>query len=321
MIERKTFEHGDTQDEFTVVMEGNHLVADEIDLLSLSTRRVSSAAEEGVLSNETLYAFFCAVHNLETSPTNTIKDSLDRIHDKAVGSNLTKSDRVSIRNKIRAFVKEHGVSSLVFATLISIPGTFGIYIESQANTVGKNFYSHKNNIIDTTLNMDVVPIMESIADRESIEIDTDKINPKEISNIDLLSIPYAQKVLNINFEQSTKNSISKNLGNILSIPNTTSRYPVGESAYIYFINKAASYYKVSSSIMVNIIKCESQFEPEIPNSQSSGAYGIAQFMPNTFYNKKINPYISYGIGNPYAQIAEMAKLISEKQIWRWSCAP
>lgn len=324
MIERKTFEHSETQDGFTtVVIEGGHLIADEETLLSLSIRRASSAVEEGTLSAETLYAFFSAVNNLDAIP-DIAKDSFERISSVAIESDIHTDRKTYIRKRTRDFIKEHGFSGIAFAALISIPGAFGIYIESGGNSVGSNFYSviQKENAISTRLmDIDAPAIIETLNDKKSIDTDTSK---KQKVSVNLLSIPYAQAVLNIKFEKPVKNFLQKPdkiLGKVLSIPTSKSGYPTGEKAYISFINKAAFNYRVSSSIMEKIIKCESQFEPEIPNSQSSGAYGIAQFMPNTFNNNKINPYISYGISNPYAQIAEMAKLISENQIWRWSCAP
>ncbi len=90
----------------------------------------------------------------------------------------------------------------------------------------------------------------------------------------------------------------------------------GEAEYINVINAAALEYNVSTSLLESILSCESGYNPNAYNP--SGASGIAQFMPSTFYGSW-NPYRSEGLWNPDAQIYAMALKISEGGLNAWVC--
>jgi hypothetical protein len=92
---------------------------------------------------------------------------------------------------------------------------------------------------------------------------------------------------------------------------------VGASNYSQMIDAAASQYGVSSSLMNKIIACESGYNPNAHNP--SGATGIAQFMPSTFY-ASWNPYKGEGIYSAHAQIYAMALKISQGGVSAWVCS-
>lgn len=98
--------------------------------------------------------------------------------------------------------------------------------------------------------------------------------------------------------------------------NTT--YAFGYSAYQAVIHEAASKYGVNPDIMNNIIECESGFNPNSYNSYS-GATGIAQFLPGTYYGSWNIYKDQYPISSPIGQIYAMALKISEGGVHAWAC--
>jgi hypothetical protein len=88
------------------------------------------------------------------------------------------------------------------------------------------------------------------------------------------------------------------------------------NSYQSIINAASAKYGVSAALMNSIIACESGYNPYAQNP--SGASGIAQFMPSTFYGSW-NIYSSGGIWNAQAQIYAMALKISEGGLDAWTC--
>ena len=88
------------------------------------------------------------------------------------------------------------------------------------------------------------------------------------------------------------------------------------SQYGSIIDAAAAKYGISSTLMNSIISCESGYNPQAYNP--SGASGIAQFMPSTFYSSW-NIYSSGGLWNPVAQIYAMALKISQGGVNAWTC--
>ncbi len=97
-------------------------------------------------------------------------------------------------------------------------------------------------------------------------------------------------------------------------PSTT--YLSGENTYLPTINAAASKYGLNPELLISIISCESGFNPQAYNP--SGASGIAQFIPSTFYGSW-NIYSSGGLWNPTAQIYAMALKISQGGLTAWVC--
>lgn len=94
-------------------------------------------------------------------------------------------------------------------------------------------------------------------------------------------------------------------------------YAAGEAVYQGVINAAASQYGVSAAVMDAVIACESGFNPNSYNA-SSGASGIAQFLPSTWYEAS-NPFRGDSIWDPDAQIDRMAQTISQGGAHDWSC--
>ena len=99
----------------------------------------------------------------------------------------------------------------------------------------------------------------------------------------------------------------------ITSPNT---YSSGESTYLPTINAAAAKYGLNPELLISIISCESGFNPRAYNP--SGASGIAQFMPSTFYGSW-NIYSSGGLWNPTSQIYAMALKISQGGLTAWVC--
>lgn len=91
------------------------------------------------------------------------------------------------------------------------------------------------------------------------------------------------------------------------------------SVYEQYVSEAASLYdNVSVSDMDRMISCESGFNPNSFN-RSSGATGIAQFMPST-YNGSWNPYAKeYPVTSAKGQIFAMALKIHLGGKDIWSC--
>lgn len=98
---------------------------------------------------------------------------------------------------------------------------------------------------------------------------------------------------------------------------TPQNQPVGASYYESMINAAAAQYGVSAAEMNHIIRCESGYNPKAYNP--SGASGIAQFMPGTFYGAW-NPYRSEGIWSAHAQIYAMADKMAHDGVSAWVCS-
>ena len=117
-----------------------------------------------------------------------------------------------------------------------------------------------------------------------------------------------------------ENQISESL-NTASVP--IKSYPIVQSIssynpniYTNIIDLASSKYGVSSALLDSIIACESGFNKNAYNP--SGASGIAQFMPSTFYGSW-NIYRSGGLWSARAQIYALALKISEGGINDWVC--
>ncbi len=98
--------------------------------------------------------------------------------------------------------------------------------------------------------------------------------------------------------------------------NNSSSNVVSNAQYGAIIGAAAQKYGVSSALMNSIISCESGYNPQAYNP--SGASGIAQFMPSTFYGSW-NIYSAGGLWNPTAQIYAMALKISQGGVNAWTC--
>ncbi|MCL4392948.1 lytic transglycosylase domain-containing protein [Patescibacteria group bacterium] len=118
-----------------------------------------------------------------------------------------------------------------------------------------------------------------------------------------------------------ENQISESL-NTASVPIIKS-YPIiqtissyNPNIYTNIINAAGNKYGVSSTLLNSIIACESGFNKNAYNP--SGASGIAQFMPSTFYGSW-NIYRNGGLWSARAQIYALALKISEGGISDWVC--
>lgn len=103
-----------------------------------------------------------------------------------------------------------------------------------------------------------------------------------------------------------------------SAPTPTNNYPSGMAAYQSIVVSAANKYGISASLMDSIIECESGFNPNSYNPYS-GATGIAQFMPGTYYGSWNIYKDQYPISSPIGQIYAMALKISEGGVRAWSC--
>jgi soluble lytic murein transglycosylase-like protein len=88
--------------------------------------------------------------------------------------------------------------------------------------------------------------------------------------------------------------------------------------YENIFDSAASQYHVDPCLMKEIVRCESGFNPNALNA-SSGASGIAQFMPST-YAGSWNIYKNqYPLFSAEGQIYAMALKISQGGVGSWEC--
>lgn len=97
--------------------------------------------------------------------------------------------------------------------------------------------------------------------------------------------------------------------------------PVGLNAYLSTINAAASKYGANASIMARIIMCESGGNPNAHNA--SGATGIAQFMPGTYYGvqRRAPELKQYPLNSATGQIYALAFKLSKGEGSAWVCYP
>ncbi len=104
--------------------------------------------------------------------------------------------------------------------------------------------------------------------------------------------------------------------NYTSVPQRQNTFNSNFNKYSNIIRSAASQYNVSYNLMNSIIACESGYNPLAYNP--SGASGIAQFMPSTFYGSW-NIYRSGGLWDATSQIYAMALKISQGGVNAWTC--
>jgi LysM repeat protein len=124
---------------------------------------------------------------------------------------------------------------------------------------------------------------------------------------------------------SSDNYVSQSVGE-QKVPQPTvpvytppaTNYARGEGAYIGVVDSAAALYGVDPALMVRIIECESGFNPNAYNP--SGATGIAQFMPGTYYGSWNIYKDQYPLSSPIGQIYAMALKIHEGDVRAWVCA-
>ncbi len=317
MYEREPVLHRDIIP-VAIAKEGDHLIADEKELLSASIRRTSSAIEKkkpnsGNISmdSKTIYAFSVFFNEANAAFHPLDPEKLAIINNAALNSNIPTREKVVIKDRLTAFKQKLGRGTLALATLLPIiPIT---------NSPEQGLLP--NNLIPIATSLrPITPIItnskEALLNKEAVN----KLIQEENTQLTEQSPLKQVKQVNQSSPKPAVPSPPKPVApsppnSILPIP-TESSYPTGREYYINFINQAASNYGVNSILMNKIITCESHFEPTAQNP--SGAYGIAQFMATTFNTAK-NPYASFGIENPYAQIADMARMLHDGKGNQWSC--
>lgn len=90
--------------------------------------------------------------------------------------------------------------------------------------------------------------------------------------------------------------------------------PVGPvNGILATIAAASAKYGVGYDQMLRVGRCESGLNPYAVN-RSSGASGLFQFMPATFYANG-----GSNIWNPVDQAETAAKMFSEGQAYQWTC--
>jgi len=106
---------------------------------------------------------------------------------------------------------------------------------------------------------------------------------------------------------------------VTQTPVTQASLPVQPKGnYTAVIVAAAAKYNVSASVMTNVLECESGMNPNAYNV-SSGATGIAQFMPSTYAGSWNIYKTQYPLTSPIGQIYAMALKISEGDAKAWQC--
>lgn len=144
------------------------------------------------------------------------------------------------------------------------------------------------------------------------QLSNSKVTNKLISNLGItLTLHTQMKKENIINESLNTSSIPTYYTNTIQL--ATYNTPVN---YMSLINAASSRYGVSQALLSSIISCESGFNKNAYNP--SGASGIAQFMPSTFYGSW-NIYRNRGLWSASAQIYALALKISEGGINAWVC--
>jgi hypothetical protein len=313
MYEREPVMHRD-RIPVAIAKEGDHLIADEKELLSASIRRTSSAIEKkkpnsGNISmdSKTIYAFSVFFNEANAAFHPLDPEKLAVINNAALNSNIPTREKIAIKDRVTAAKQILGRGTLALATLLPIiPIT---------NSPGQGLLPNNLMPIETSLRP-ITPITnskEALLKKEAVNKLIQEENTQLTVQSPLKQVNQSSPKLVVPIPPKPVAPSPPN--SILPIP-TESSYPTGREYYINFINQAASNYGVNPILMNKIITCESHFEPTAQNP--SGAYGIAQFKATTFDTAK-NPYASFGIENPYAQIADMARMLHDGKGNQWSC--
>ena len=90
-------------------------------------------------------------------------------------------------------------------------------------------------------------------------------------------------------------------------------YSLGQQQVIAIIRAAASRYGADGDQMVRVARCESSFNPRAYDA-ASGASGLFQFMPGTFYG-----HGGHDIWDATDQSNVAAKMFANGQASQWSC--
>ena len=145
------------------------------------------------------------------------------------------------------------------------------------------------------------------------QLSKNKVSPKLKNNLGTILTLHTkiQKEIQINESLNTAYVPLR-----YTVVQTISSSNVPPQTYTAIINAASSKYGVSSALLTSIISCESGFNKNAYNP--SGASGIAQFMPGTFYGSW-NIYRNQGLWSASAQIYALALKISEGGITDWVC--
>lgn len=125
--------------------------------------------------------------------------------------------------------------------------------------------------------------------------------------------------------QARVNSIDSTAGNLLERVRRldaqiallthppTGGYTQSQQAIIAIIRAAADRHGVSGDQMVRVARCESGLNPRAYN-RYSGASGLFQFMPGTFYG-----HGGHDIWDPSDQSEVAAKMFAQGQSGQWTC--
>ncbi len=152
--------------------------------------------------------------------------------------------------------------------------------------------------------------------------DPNSIYPGEVlkmpeeSTIQTMPVYSDDVVPNVVTQNITESQVPVYTLPVYSAPVFTSA-PRGASNYQDVITTAAAKYGVDATLMNKIISCESGYNPNAYNP--SGATGIAQFMPGTYYGSWNIYKNQYPLSSPVGQIYAMALKISEGGVGAWSC--